>query len=318
MALAGLCLMLLLVLSFRPGHRMLISFPDVGQGDCSLIELPGGQRILIDGGGTRDNRFDIGRRILAPWLWNKGIRKLDLVVLSHPHPDHMNGLVSILKKFEVSDVWESGLDTDLPGHDEFSVQIRERTIRHRLVSADDAPIMLGDTTISVLHPRRGFDARERQAYAAENNRSLVMRIKSEDGTFLFTGDIGTGAERDILENVPEMKTDLIKVPHHGSKSSSSEDFVSQTHPEVAIMTVGRGNQYHHPSDEVVARYEKTGSLICRTDLDGAVTIAANKRRFEVQRWNDLVLRRITLSDRTAWSEQEQVNWGRLRIRASGF
>jgi hypothetical protein len=84
------------------------------------------------------------------------------------------------------------------------------------------------------------------------------------------------------------------------------------------MTVGRGNQYHHPSDEVVARYTQIGSLICRTDLDGAVTIAANKRRFEVQRWNDLVLRRITLSNRAAWGEKEQVNWGRLRVRAWGF
>jgi competence protein ComEC len=230
----------------------------------------------------------------------------------------MNGLIAILKKFEVSDVWESGLDTDLPGHDEFSAQIRDRTIHHRIVSADDPPMMLGDTTISVLHPHRGFDAHERQAYAAENDRSLVVRIKSEDGTFLFTGDIGTAAEWDILGNWPGMKTDLIKVPHHGSKSSSSEDFVSQVRPEIAIMTVGRGNQYHHPSDEVVARYEKTGSLICRTDLDGAVAITANKGKFAVQRWNGLALRRIALADRAAWGEQEQVNWGRLRVRASGF
>jgi len=311
-------LLLLLGLSFIPGHRMLVSFPDVGQGDCALIELPGGQTILIDGGGTRDNRFDVGRRVLAPWLWNKGIRRLDLVVLSHPHPDHMNGLIAILKKFDVAMVWESGLDTDLPRHDEFSAAIRNRTIGHCLVSADEPPMMLGGATISVLHPRKGFDAHDRQAYAAENNRSLVVQIKSEDGTFLFTGDIGIEAERDILRTMPGLKVDLIKVPHHGSKSSSGEDFVSQIRPEVAVVTVGRGNQYHHPTDEVLARYEKIGSLICRTDLDGAVTIAANKGTFAVQRWSDLILRRIVLSDRATWGEREQVNRGRLRIRASAL
>ncbi len=318
MVLTGVCLMLLLALSFIPEKRMLVSFPDVGQGDCALIELPGGETILIDGGGARDNRFDIGRRVLAPWLWNKGIRRLDLVVLSHPHPDHMNGLISIVKKFEVAMVWESGLDADLPGHDEFSAAMLERTIRHRLVSAEDPPVMLGETTISVLHPRRGFEARDRQAYAAENNRSLVVQIRSKDGIFLFTGDIGIEAERDILRNMRGMKTDLIKVPHHGSKSSSSEDFVSQTRPEVAVVTVGRGNQYRHPSDEVLARYVKIGALICRTDIDGAVTIAVNKGKLAVQRWNDLIPRRIVLADRATWGEQEQVNGGRLRIRASGL
>lgn len=318
MALAGMCLMVIIVLSFIPGHRMLVSFPDVGQGDCALIELPMGQTILIDGGGTHDNRFDIGRRVLAPWLWNKGISRLDLVVLSHPHPDHMNGLIAILKKFEVATVWESGLDTDLPGHDAFSAVIRERTIRHRAVSADDPPVMLGEAIISVLHPRRGFYAHDRQAYAAENNRSLVVQIKSEDGSFLFTGDIGIDAERNILTTAPDLKTDLLKVPHHGSKSSSCEDFVSQTRPEVAVLTVGRGNLYHHPNDEVVARYEQIGSRICRTDQDGAVTIAANKGKLAIQRWNDLVLRRIALSNLATWGEQERANRGRVRIRASGL
>ncbi len=318
MALAGMCLMLLLALSFMPGQRMLVSFPDVGQGDCALIELPGGQTVLIDGGGTRDNRFDIGRRILAPWLWNKGIRRLDLVIMSHPHPDHMNGLIAILKKFEVAAVWESGLDTNLPGYGEFRAVMQDRKIRHRLVSADDPPMMLGEAMISVLHPRRGVETLDRQAFAAENNRSLVVQIRSEGTNLLFTGDIGIKMERNIMESIKGLKIGLIKVPHHGSKSSSSEDFVSQTQPEVAVMTVGRGNQYHHPSDEVVARYERIGAQICRTDLDGAVTIAVNKGRFAIQRWNDLRLRRIVLSDRAAWGDQEQVNGGRLRIRAWGL
>jgi len=318
MALAGMCLLFSLALSFLPEQRLRVSFPDVGQGDCALIELPNGQAILIDGGGTHDNHFDIGRRVLAPYLWNRGIRRLDLVVLSHPHPDHMNGLISVLKKFEVAAVWESGLDTDLPGYNEFLSVMRDRNIPQRLVSADDAPTMFGETTISVLHPHGGFEAHDRQAYSAENNRSLVVRIGSERRNLLFMGDVGIEVERNIMMSMQGMKTDIIKVPHHGSKSSSSEDFVSLTRPEVAVMTVGRGNPYHHPSDEVLARYEKIGALICRTDNDGAVTITANKEKLAIQRWNDLILRRITLADRAAWGEQERVNRGRLRIRASGL
>jgi competence protein ComEC len=317
MTLAGVCLLLPLALSFIPEQRTMVSFPDVGQGDSTLIELPGGKTILIDGGGTRDNRFDIGRRVLAPYLWNKGIRRLDLVVLSHPHPDHMNGLIAILKKFKVDAVWESGLDTELPGHDAFSAMIHDRTIHEHLVSAEDPPVMLGEAMIYVLHPRKGFVAHDRQAYAAENDRSLVVEVRSEGTDLLFTGDIGIEAEQDIIKNMPGLKADLIKVPHHGSKSSSSDGFVSQLRPEIAIVTVGRGNPYHHPTGEVLARYEKIGARICRTDRDGAVTLAVNSGKFAIQRWNDLILRRIDLFDRSKWSAQEKGNWGRLRIRAAG-
>jgi competence protein ComEC len=318
MALSGTCLLLPLALSLMPEQHLLVSFPDVGQGDCALIELPTGQTILIDGGGTRDNRFDIGRRVLAPYLWNRGIRKLDLVVLSHPHPDHMNGLIAILKKFKVAAVWESGLDTGLPGYGEFLAVMLDRKIPCRLVSANDPPMMFGETMISVLHPRREFLSHDRQAYSAENNRSLVVQVTSEGRNLLFMGDVGTGVERDIMMSMRRMKTDLIKVPHHGSKSSSSEDFVSQTMPAVAVMTVGRGNPYHHPSAEVLARYQKIGAQICRTDSDGAVTIVVNKGELAIQRWNDLALRRIALADRATWGEQELVNGRRLRIRASGI
>jgi competence protein ComEC len=317
MALAGMCLLLPTGLSFIPVQHTSISFPDVGQGDATLIELPGGKTILIDGGGTRDNRFDIGRRVLAPYLWNKGIRALDLVVLSHPHPDHMNGLIAILNKFEVGEVWESGLDADLPGHVEFSRAIENKKIHRQLVSAGAPPAMFGEAMVSVLHPRRGFAAHDRQAYAAENDRSLVLQIASEGKNMVFTGDIGTGGEQDLIRTMPGLNADIIKVPHHGSKSSSSDAFVSHVRPEVAIVTVGRGNPYHHPSDEVLARYERIGAGICRTDLDGEVTIAVKKGTFAILRWSDLILRRIDLFDRSTWGAQEQGNWGRLRIRAAG-
>ncbi len=311
MALAGVFLMLPLAGAFIPKQRTMVSFPDIGQGDCALIELPGGKTILIDGGGTRDNRFDIGRRVLAPWLWNKGIRKLDLVILSHPHPDHINGLIAILKKFEVAAVWESGLDTDLPGYAEFRRVATEKNIMRRTVSADDPPMMVGEAELRILHPSREFYAHDRKPYMAENNRSLVVQLGLNGKTFLFTGDIGRTAEQWIIETVRDLKCYLMKVPHHGSKSSSSDAFVNATRPEVAVVTVGRGNQYRHPSEEVIERYLAIGSTVYRTDTGGAITLKMSKDHMEVATWKEFIFSRITLAAPGEWAGVERQNRQRL-------
>jgi competence protein ComEC len=111
---------------------------------------------------------------------------------------------------------------------------------------------------------------------------------------------------------------LLKVPHHGSKSSSSWAFVSLTKPAIAVVTVGRGNRYHHPSDDVIKRYERAGAQVCRTDADGAVMVKADTNSLDIMRWRELVLRRINLDERMSWGERERQNWSRLRIRATAF
>ncbi|HEX9021237.1 MAG TPA: DNA internalization-related competence protein ComEC/Rec2 [Nitrospirota bacterium] len=310
MAVSGMLLILPLAQLFMQKQKMSASFPDVGQGDSTLIELSSGETILIDGGGTRDNRFDIGRRVLAPYLWSKGIRRLDLVVLSHPHPDHMNGLLFILKEFDVAEIWDSGRDQDLPGYSEFRAAIASKSIPYKRVAAGMSA-RIGDAELSALHPSESFIPHSRRAYTAENDGSLVIRICSEGKAFLFAGDIGVEAEEAILRDSKNLKCDLIKVPHHGSRTSSSDAFVSLTRPEVAVMTVGRGNLYRHPSDEVVERYEKIGSRIFRTDLDGAVTITVDQDKLDGQRWNDLVMKRISLLDPSSWGKQERENRQRL-------
>ncbi|HSQ78356.1 MAG TPA: ComEC/Rec2 family competence protein, partial [Nitrospirota bacterium] len=180
-ALAGTLLISVSAHALLPMQGIEVAFPDVGQGDSALLRLSTGKNILIDGGGTYDDRFDIGRRVLAPFLWNKGVRRLDLVVLSHPHPDHMNGLKFILKKFDVAEVWTHGRDADLPGYDEFNRLIAEKNISRKFVSADDPPVQLGSAELRVLHPAGGFHSHERQAYAAENDGSLVLRIATREG-----------------------------------------------------------------------------------------------------------------------------------------
>ncbi len=195
-----------------------VSFPDVGQGDSELIELPSGANILIDGGGTHDNRFDIGRHVLAPYLWNRGIRRLDLVVLSHPQADHMNGLVYILKKFDVAEVWLNGQESDRWGYQRFMTAIAKRNITKKITSAHDPAVLLGGAEVRVLHPSAPFRSQDRMGHAVENDRSLVVRIDYEGHMMLFMGDIGVKAEKELVNSGAIVKCDLIKVPHHGSKS----------------------------------------------------------------------------------------------------
>jgi len=311
LSLSGFTLIIVLLQGVFSKEEAIVSFPDVGQGDCALVELGSGPAILIDGGGTYDNRFDMGRRVLAPFLWNRGIRRLDLVILSHPHPDHMNGLKYILSTFAVSRVWTHGQDSGLPGYEEFLRIMEERKIGRTIVSGDDAPTSLGDAGLSVLHPKSSYWSREKKAYAAENDRALVIRIAFHNRVMLFAGDIGRGAEQELVRSKTDLKCDILKVPHHGSKSSSSDAFVSAAKPEFGVITVGQGNPYHHPADEVVARYEAQGTKLLRTDQDGAVFVSLRGGNMKALRWSELTLRQIKGSRR--W-EQEQENWKRVWLR----
>ena len=312
MAGSAAALVLSLAFSFFPGHRDRVSFIDVGQGDCALVELASGRKILIDGGGTYDNRFDIGRRVVAPYLWNKGIRDLDLVVLSHPHPDHMNGLTSIARKFHVSEMWENGQDPGTAGYRDLKQTIEDRGIRCRTMEAGAKTERIGDADVRVLHPAPGLPERGKKAYIIENNRSLVVRMETEGKVFLFAGDIEAGAEAALARKYGhDLKCDLLKVPHHGSKSSSTDTFVSMTRPEIAVVTVGKGNRYRQPSEDVIARFEKNGTQAYRTDTHGAVVVTMEKGRLIVQPWAEMVMKRITLDDPSSWARQEWENWKRV-------
>jgi len=314
-AVSGLLLIISMTIFFLPRRTGTIQFPDVGQGDCALITLAAGKNILIDGGGAYDNRFDIGRRIVAPYLWNQGIHRIDLVILSHPHPDHMNGLKYIVKSFAIGEVWTSGLDKDLPGYPELERLILDQGIPLRVVSAANPPVVINDAEVKLLHPAPGFHARGRKAYEAENSRSLVVRVALEGKVFLFPGDIGKDAEQEMLLRNRDLRCDLIKVPHHGSKSSSSESFLSRTLPVIGVVTVGSRNRYHHPSPEVVERYQAAGTRLFRTDLDGALFVTVDKGELIVKSWRTRMVQRVELTDRASWRRQEEENWRALWLRA---
>jgi competence protein ComEC len=317
MAVAAVLVILSFILPLARSPVTQVTFVDVGQGDCSLIKTAQGSAILIDGGGTRDSRFDIGRNVLAPYLRDQDIRTIDLVILSHPHPDHMNGLLAVLKNFDVRTVWGSGLDTGLPGYAEFSEVVRQRKIPFRTVQAG-YETNIGDARLAVLHPGPSFEQRTKKAYAAENDRSLVIKVATGGRVLLFPADIHEAGEQALLRSVPDLACDLVKVPHHGSRTSSSDGFVTAAHPAAAVITVGDGNLYRHPADEVVERYREQGAALYRTDRHGAIMVRLGQQGLNVRTWTDLALQRISLAKRDDWWTTERQNWKRLAIRTAGI
>jgi len=306
-----LVLSLVLPLLRNNGDRLV--FLDVGQGDCCLLETSEGKRILIDGGGAVDNRFDVGQKVVAPFLGNRNIGTIDLAVLSHPHPDHMNGLASLLRTVAVREVWTSGQDLAVEGYEDLRKTAEERGTILRAVDAGHTRSW-GRTAIEVLHPGRGFDRAGRRAYEAENNRSLVIRVSINNRRLLFPGDIHKEAERFLARTNPDLRSDLLKIPHHGSKSSSTDGFIAAVRPSIAVMSVGAGNPYRQPSNEVVDRYLGSGIRLYRTDQDGAVLVSLDKGGLSVIPWDALILRRIRPGEPGSWFHGELENWKRLWIR----
>ncbi len=298
------------------GRASRMTVVDVGQGDCELVETAGGKTILIDGGGTRDNRFDIGRRVVLPFLREEAVGTIDLLILSHPHPDHMNGLVSVVRAMNVGEAWLSGMDEGLPGYDDLRRALRDRNVPCRVVSAGRAA-HLGAARIAVLHPAAG-NAFAGPAYAAENDRSLVVRVDLEGRSMLFAGDIHAEGEEALLRRKEDLGCDILKVPHHGSRSSSSPSFVAAVRPSFAVMTVGEGNPYRHPSPDVVERYEASGSRVLRTDRDGAIIVRDLRNGPSVTAWTDLLLRKAALKERERWWTIERENWRRIVLRTAGI
>jgi len=262
--------------------RLEVSFLDVGQGSATFLRLPGGKTMLVDGGGTPDGAFDIGRHAVAPFLWQERIRKIDVLVLTHPHPDHLNGLLFILDRFHVGEVWSNGRKCPSEPFRQFIEKIRNKEIVHRVLHSGIPDIDLDGTRIKIFNPgpraaRGGYDREE-------NDRSLVLKISYGETSILLPADISARAEYALMKKRYDLKSDILLVPHHGSRTSSSPGFIRKVSPRAVVFSCGSDPYSRLPHPLVLRRYEKFGAGIFRTDRDGAVTFRTDGKDLSWKRF----------------------------------
>jgi competence protein ComEC len=253
-----------------------LTFIDVGQGESILIELPGTIKMLIDGGGVPDDTFDIGENVVSPFLWRKGIKKIHYLVLTHPHPDHVNGLKAVARNFKIGEFWEGYSVLENETYTHFLNSLGSSIPRKRKFRDNQTTIK--NVLFRFIHPPK----RDPFVEHVHNDHSLVMQISYGANSFLLTGDIGKEVEQRLVEHYVLLKSHVLKSPHHASDSSSSLRFLKAVAPEIVVISVGKGNRYGLPSSDVLARYSDIEAKVYRTDIHGAVEITADKQEISVR------------------------------------
>ena len=257
---------------------------DVGTGSASLLEYPGGYTILIDGGGFADNSsFDVGASIIAPFLWSKKIRSVDLLILSHPNSDHLNGLIYIAEYFNVKTVWTNNEPHNTLGYRKFMEVCARRKIFSPIYARMTRKHVIRGVQLDLLYPPQDFmDRKKSDKWRNLNNNSLVAKVSFGAISFLFSGDIMAAAERELVNLAGgQLRSMVLIAPHHGSRSSSSKVFLNGVNPEMVIVSCGRNTRFKFPHPEVLKRYKDLGAAIFRTDLNGAVRLSTNGKQLTV-------------------------------------
>jgi competence protein ComEC len=268
--------------------RLEVTVLDVGQGDSIFTAFPDGRTLLIDGGGQPGSEtngiyhagLDVGEAVVSPYLWTRGLKRLDVVALTHAHHDHLDGLRSVLQNFRVRELWV-GRDEETRSFESFLAEARS----------------LG---VSIVHKKQGekFDwagvsgeflwpEETTPVRAASNDDSLVLRLTHNSVRFLLPGDIQKKAEELVTEHAP-LAADFLKVPHHGSKTSSTEAFLTAIAPHIAVVSAGEANPFGHPAQLTLDRYAQWGVHVYRTDRDGAVRAVTDGRSLSVHAYAEKI------------------------------
>ncbi len=254
-----------------------VSFLDVGQGDAAVVEFPGSHVMIIDAGGFTSRTFDSGRAIVAPFLWQRKIGRIDTLVLSHPNLDHYGGLEFLAEHFGVAAFWFNGeARPDSRRFKRLMATLRENDIQTHSLCRDTPNREIGGVRVQILHPPCG------QTGLDTNDASLVLRLSHGEVDMLFSGDVEVAGERALLVTPTQLESEILKVPHHGSRSSSTRPFLEAVSPEIAIASLGYRNRFRFPAPEVVGRYEQQGTTLLRTDQVGTVTVRSDGESYRVE------------------------------------
>ena len=238
-------------------NNLVVRFVDVGQGDCEIVQFPDGRNIIIDA-GTNETSSELVKTIKS-----YGINRFDYVVATHPHEDHIGGLDDVIESFEIGNVY-------LPDTSSSSMSFKNLVESISQSGAKVNRAYAGVTMIDETDIRAEFLAPVNNYYEDENNYSSVLKLTYKGFSFLFTGDAETISEYDMIENGAYLKSDVLKVGHHGSTTSTSNQFLRAVNPAVAVISVGRDNSYGHPHREILERLSDL--KLYRTDLNGTVTV----------------------------------------------
>jgi len=261
-----------------------ITLLDVGRGNAALIEMPQGRCMLIDGGGFPDNRvFDIGARVVAPYLRKRKIRTIDTLVLSHPNSDHLNGLLYIAEHFRIGRLWSNGQSRRTFGYRRLTEIVAEQGIPHPAFADLPRCRHIDGVTVELLHPPAGFRAQSGKHRSSDlNNNSIVMKISYGSTAVLFPGDIEAEAEAELTATAAEnLPSDVLLIPHHGSGSSSTSQWIAAVDPVVAVISVRENSHRKLPHPTVLQRLRERGLTLLRTDRHGAVELNSDGRSLEV-------------------------------------
>jgi len=259
-------------------HNLRIDFLDVGQGDSALVTMPDGTTLLVDAGGnTIDSTRRIGETVVSEYLWWRGLSEIDYVLATHADADHIEGLNDVLKNFTVRSALMARRPKDDPEFAKFSQTLARTNTHSETIEAGDV-IRFGDVTVNVLWPPADGEK-------STNNDSIVLRIQYGVRSILLTGDIEQATERSLLVSQQQLHADVIKVPHHGSKTSSTEAFVAATNPRVAIISVGRNSRFGHPHKEVVERWQSSGATVLTTGNSGTITVTTDGHVLTVEEFH---------------------------------
>jgi competence protein ComEC len=255
--------------------KLRVDFLDVGQGDSALITMPDGPRLLVDGGGnTTDTARRIGETVVSEYLWWRGFSHIDYVLATHADADHIDGLNAVLKNFSVGGALIARRPANDPEFQKFSQTMTQTGTYSETIQAGDV-IRFGEVEIDVLWPPANGES-------STNNDSIVLRIRLGERSILLTGDIEQATERALLTS--QLRADVVKVPHHGSKTSSTEGFVIATKPDFAIISVGRNSRFGHPHKDVVDRWRSNGATVLTTGHCGTISVTTDGHYLNVEKF----------------------------------
>lgn len=248
-------------------NNLKIYFLNVGQGDSEYIKMPDGEDILIDGGPDKSVLQELGK------VMSVGDRQINLVVLTHPHADHLDGLVDILKRYQVDEVWQSGVNYPSAAYDEFKNIIAQENIKNDYVKAGDER-NFGQIKFLVLYPLSNL---QNQNFDNINNASIVNRLEYNKFSALFLGDAEKSAQQNLVNSA--QRTNVVKIAHHGSSDSINENYLNIVRPEISIIEVGANNKFGHPAKATIDYLTRLASQIYRTDQDGNIEIESDGNNY---------------------------------------